>query len=430
MKYPGKKAVNAWAFYDWANSVYSLVISTAIFPIYFNSVTINGNDDQVSFLGLEWTNTALYSYALSFSFLLIAAISPLLSGIADYADRKKTFLRRFCYMGAISCAALYFFDGETTLWLGVLASVLASIGFWGSQVFYNAYLPELAPREKQDKISAKGYALGYIGSSILLIACLIIIEGGFIDKELATRLCFVLVGIWWIGFAQITFLRLPEGKNRKSIKWRNVWNGYNELSKFLKELTKKPQLQRYLLTFFFFSMGVQTIILLATPFGTKELGLDTSKLIITILLIQFVGVAGAYLFAKISKKIGNLNGLKIAILIWMLVCFGAFLMDKNDPYIEYQFYVLGGVVGLVMGGIQSLGRSTYSKMLPIEGEHASYFSFYDVTEKLALVLGTFVYGFMEELTGSMHNSALALGIFFLMALIAIRFVKPIIIAKE
>lgn len=430
MKYPGKKAVNAWAFYDWANSVYSLVISTAIFPIYFNSVTINGNDDQVSFLGLEWTNTALYSYALSFSFLLIAAISPLLSGIADYADRKKTFLRRFCYMGAISCAALYFFDGETTLWLGLLASVLASIGFWGSQVFYNAYLPELAPREKQDKISAKGYALGYIGSSILLIACLIIIEGGFIDKELATRLCFVLVGIWWIGFAQITFLRLPEGKNRKSIKWRNVWNGYNELSKFLKELTKKPQLQRYLLTFFFFSMGVQTIILLATPFGTKELGLDTSKLIITILLIQFVGVAGAYLFAKISKKIGNLNGLKIAILIWMLVCFGAFLMDKNDPYIEYQFYVLGGVVGLVMGGIQSLGRSTYSKMLPIEGEHASYFSFYDVTEKLALVLGTFVYGFMEELTGSMHNSALALGIFFLMALIAIRFVKPIIIAKE
>lgn len=430
MKYPGKKAVNAWAFYDWANSVYSLVISTAIFPIYFNSVTINGNDDQVSFLGLEWTNTALYSYALSFSFLLIAAISPLLSGIADYADRKKTFLRRFCYMGAISCAALYFFDGETTLWLGVLASVLASIGFWGSQVFYNAYLPELAPREKQDKISAKGYALGYIGSSILLIACLIIIEGGFMDKGLATRLCFVLVGIWWIGFAQITFLRLPEGKNRKSIKWRNVWNGYNELSKFLKELTKKPQLQRYLLTFFFFSMGVQTIILLATPFGTKELGLDTSKLIITILLIQFVGVAGAYLFAKISKKIGNLNGLKIAILIWMLVCFGAFLMDKNDPYIEYQFYVLGGVVGLVMGGIQSLGRSTYSKMLPIEGEHASYFSFYDVTEKLALVLGTFVYGFMEELTGSMHNSALALGIFFLMALIAIRFVKPIIIAKE
>lgn len=430
MKYPGKKAVNAWAFYDWANSVYSLVISTAIFPIYFNSVTINGNDDQVSFLGLEWTNTALYSYALSFSFLLIAAISPLLSGIADYADRKKTFLRRFCYMGAISCAALYFFDGETTLWLGLLASVLASIGFWGSQVFYNAYLPELAPREKQDKISAKGYALGYIGSSILLIACLIIIEGGFMDKGLATRLCFVLVGIWWIGFAQITFLRLPEGKNRKSIKWRNVWNGYNELSKFLKELTKKPQLQRYLLTFFFFSMGVQTIILLATPFGTKELGLDTSKLIITILLIQFVGVAGAYLFAKISKKIGNLNGLKIAILIWMLVCFGAFLMDKNDPYIEYQFYVLGGVVGLVMGGIQSLGRSTYSKMLPIEGEHASYFSFYDVTEKLALVLGTFVYGFMEELTGSMHNSALALGIFFLMALIAIRFVKPIIIAKE
>ena len=420
-----KKAQKAWAFYDWANSVYSLVISTAIFPIYYNAVTSDGEFDQIVFLGMEWTNTSLYSYALSFSFLVITLISPLLSGIADYANRKKTFLRRFCYLGAISCGTLFFFDGISTLWIGLLATILASIGFWGSQVFYNAYLPELAPKEEQDSLSAKGYAYGYIGGSLLLMICLVLIQGGFLESGIAIRISFLIVGLWWAGFAQITFKQLPEPKDRKSIKWRNVWNGYEELIKFSKQLMKMSQLQRYLLSFFFFSMGVQTVILLASLFGDKELGLPTASLIGTILIIQFVGIAGAYLFAWISRRIGNLNGLKIAILIWMLICVGAYLMDKNDPNVEYQFYVMGGLVGLVMGGIQSLARSTYSKMLPIKGEHTTFFSFYDVTEKLAIVIGTFAYGFIEEITGSMHNSALSLGVFFLFSLISIQFVKPV-----
>lgn len=415
------KTIRAWTFYDWANSVYSLVISTAIFPIYYSAVTIIDESDKVDFLGRTFTNTALYDYAMALSFLFIAFISPLLSGLADYSSRKKSFLRRFCYLGAISCSALFFFDSISTLWLGLVASMTASVGFWGSQVFYNAYLPEIAHRSHQDKVSAKGYAFGYIGSSILLILCLVLIEGyemfGFPDKGIATRFTFVLTGLWWAGFAQITFKSLPEPEERRSIHWSTLVNGYEELRKFWKSLTHDPKLKVFLAAYFFFSMGVQTVILLASVFGSKELGLESSNLIATILIIQFVGVAGAYLFSMISRKFGNIISLISTVIIWIGICFAAYIMDGNDPNVQYQFYALGGVVGLVMGGIQSQARSTYSKMLPETGEHTTYFSFYDVSEKLAIAAGMFAFGYIEEITGNMHNSALALGIFFIISLV-------------
>lgn len=419
-----KDAVKGWVFYDWANSVYSLVISTAIFPIYYESITQGADTDQVTFLGLDFTNTALYSYALSFSFLLVAGISPLLSGIADYTNRKKSFLRRFCYLGSISCGLLFFFKDVNTLWIAIAATILASVGFWGSQVFYNAYLPELVPRKLQDKTSAKGYAMGYLGGAILLIVCLVIIQGPFIeDTAWATRLCFLLVAIWWLGFAQITFLKLPEESSRKSIHWRTISKGYQELLRVAKSFNEMRHVRVYLISFVFFSMGVQTVILLASLFGKKELGLETSQLILTILLIQFVGIGGSYLFAKLSKKMGNFVALKLAICLWIGVTIAAYSMDGSDPYVAYKFYAMGGLVGLVMGGIQSLARSTYSKMLPKEGEHATYFSFYDVAEKLAIVIGTFSYGLIEELSGSMHQSALTLGLFFIVSLIVLQMVK-------
>ncbi|NEQ49934.1 MAG: MFS transporter [Leptolyngbya sp. SIO3F4] len=420
-----RKTVRAWTFYDWANSVYSLVISTAIFPIYYTALTTSETADpemadQVFLFGFQFTNTALYDYAMAVSFLLIALLSPLLSGVADYSSRKKSFLRRFCYVGAIACMGLFFFDSIDFLLLALLLSMLASIGFWGSQVFYNAYLPEIAPPLKQDRVSAMGFVYGYIGSSLLLILCLVLIEGyemfGFPDKGLATRVAFVLVGIWWVGFAQITFAALPEGEGRKSIHWRSLGNGYRELLHFWRELKERKGLQVYLSAYFFFSVGVQTVILLASVFGSKELGLPSSKLILTILVIQFVGAFGAYLFSVLSGKIGNLRSLMLAVAVWIIICLGAFFMRKDDPYIEAEFYTLGALVGLVLGGIQSLARSTYSKMLPSEGKHTTYFSFYDVSEKLALALGLFLFGLVEELTGNMHNSALVLGIFFLFSL--------------
>lgn len=410
------KVQNAWAMYDWANSVYSLVITSTIFPVYYNSVTKGLNElDYVSFFGFEIINTVLYSYSISFSFLVIAILSPLLSGIADSSGKKLEFMKFFAYLGSVACIGLFFFDSSNIEW-GIICSITASIGYAGSIVFYNAYLPEISEEREYDLLSAKGFALGYIGSVILLIVNLIMIqmphwfgipEGGF-----AARLSFLITGLWWAGFSQITFRFLPKNPYNKKIKREFLLHGYQEIRKVFREVRQIKVMNRFLASFFFYSMGVQTVMYLAATFGDKELGLPGDQLIITILIIQFVAIIGSYLFAFISKKYGNKLSLVIMVLIWTLICGAAYYV-----YTVYEFFALAFVVGLVMGGIQSLSRSTFSKLIPKSTtQHASYFSFYDVTEKLAIVIGTFSYGAIEQLTGSMRNSALSLGIFFLVGL--------------
>ena len=424
LKIGDKKLINAWAFYDWANSVYSLVISTAVFPLYYSAVT---DGKIVSFLGMEWDHPdSLYSYALSFSFLIVAFISPILSGIADYTGSKKKFMKFFCFLGSFSVMSLYFFDGIDTVWIGIVFTVLASIGFWASLVFYNAYLPEVAHPEQQDRASAKGFIYGYIGSIILLVINLVMIQKPDlfgITTALASRISFVMVGLWWIGFAQITFKRLPNDMYNKKPEEDYIWKGFKELKKVAKEFSNYPTLRKFLIAFFLLSVGVQTIILLATIFGSTELGLATIDLIITVLLIQIVAILGAFLFSRLSEKKGNFFALKVTIVIWMIVCFCAFLLHKGLPNVSIYFYSLGAVLGLVLGAIQSLTRSTYSKLLPETEDHATYFSFYDVTEKIAIVLGTFVYGLLYTMTDSMQWSVLCLAIFFLASLIVMSTLK-------
>jgi UMF1 family MFS transporter len=421
-----RKTQNAWAFYDWANSVYSLVISTAVFPIYFESATVAQGREMVTILGFEARNTVIYSYSLSLSFLLVAIMSPLLSGIADYTGKKKRFLQFFCYLGAISCSGLFFFYGRN-IYYGLGLSVLASIGFWGSLVFYNAFLPEVAKPEEQDRLSARGFALGYAGAALLLILNLMMIQMpdvfGLADSGAASRWSFLMVGIWWAGFAQISFRRLPDNPYHRKPGKRWFLKGYEELLKVGRHMRKLKSLRRFLYSFFMYSIGVQTVMYLASLFGKTELGLETSTLIMTILIIQFVGIAGSFLFSFIARKLGNLQALKISIVIWAFICYFAYTMSATDPNVVYKFYFIGGMVGLVMGGIQAISRSTFSKMLPKTHSHASFFSFYDVSEKIAIVAGTLVYGYLIHITGSMKMSALALSIFFIAALILIYRVK-------
>lgn len=419
-----KKLINGWAFYDWANSVYSLVISTAVFPLYYSGIT---EGKIVSFLGMDWEHPdSLYSYALSFSFLVVAFISPILSGIADYTGSKKKFMKFFCTLGSLSVMSLYFFDGIDTVWIGILFTVLASIGFWASLVFYNAYLPEVAHPEQQDRASAKGFVYGYIGSVILLLINLAMImfpETIGISAGMASRISFVMVGLWWLGFAQVTFKRLPGNVYNKKPEKDYIWKGYRELQIVIKELLNYPTLKRFLISFFLLSISVQTIILMAAIFGSSELGLSSTSLIITILLVQIVAILGAVLFSRFSEKWGNITALKVTIAVWMLVCFCAFSLDKSQEYVDIYFYGLGGLLGLVQGAIQTLTRSTYSKLLPETEDHATYFSFYDVTEKIAIVLGTAVYGALNAITGSMQWSVLCLAIFFLASFIILSTLK-------
>ncbi|SFC80026.1 MFS transporter, UMF1 family [Zunongwangia mangrovi] len=417
-----KKLLNAWAFYDWANSVYSLVISSAIFPIFYGALTIlkdsEGNiiDDKVPFLGFDFNNDALISYVTAAAFLVVSGLSPFLSGIADYVGNKKNFLKFFCYLGALSCIGLFWFNLEN-LWFGLLCYFLALIGFWSSLVFYNSYLPDIAFPEQQDKISAKGFSLGYIGSVILLVLCLLMILKyelfGFEDEGLPTRLSFVLTGVWWIGFSQYTYYYLPKGTKKAKLTKNVMFNGFKELRKIWNSLNHNLQLKRYLGAFFVYSMAVQTIMLIATYFGIKELDWgeqdSTTGLIVSILLIQLVAVLGATLTSRIAAKIGNIKALIFINIIWALICVYAYFITTPN-----QFYVAAASVGLVMGGIQSLSRSTYSKMLPENAiDTASYFSFYDVSEKIGIVIGMFMYGLIAQITGSIRNSILFLIIFFI-----------------
>lgn len=402
-----KKVVNAWAMYDWANSSYSLTIVSAIFPTYYTALA----PERVELFGMTFERTALASYSISLSFLVIALLSPILSSIADYKGNKKSFMKFFCYLGAVSCFAMFFFTKEH-IGFGLLCSIISSIGYCGSIVFYNAFLPEIAAEADQDKISAKGFALGYIGSVLQLILCLSFItlndQLNWGLGDFPVRFSFLSVGIWWAGFAQITFRHLPESKNPERRPEHNIFfNGFHELKGVWNQLQHQISLKRFLRSFFFYNMGVQTVMYLAAYFASDVLKLKSGQLIVTILIIQLVAIIGAYLFSIISKKTSNIFAVSVLIFIWIGICVGAYY-----TYTVNQFYLLAFTVGMVMGGIQSLSRSTYSKLLPTTSDTASYFSFYDVCDKIGTVLGTLSFGFVGESLG-MRNAVLALMGFFI-----------------
>lgn len=448
MEQGDKKIIRGWVMYDWANSVYNLVISSAIFPIFYDTVTtkmyksekynIPFSDEAaltaktlgehevvtVNFFGWEISNSALMSFVLSASFLVVAFLSPFLSGIADYRGNKKRFLQFFCYLGALSCMSLYFFTDlmrGNMIELALLSLFIASIGFWNSLVFYNSYLPEIAPPSLHDKISARGFSMGYIGSMVLLILCLVLMKALPEDYQMPAKYCFVLVGLWWIGFAQITYRVLPNTTSDRIREKGYIWKGFAELRKVFKEFRTILRLRRYLTAFFFFNTGVQTVMLMATYFAKKEIDwpinaetgkADDSGLIIAILLIQILGAVGAFIMSRLSSKIGNIRTLMLSLFIWIGVCIAAFYIET-----PFEFYLLASGVGLVMGGVQAMARSTYSKFLPETEDHASYFSFYDATEKIGIVCGTLFFGLMEISFGDIRFSVVSIAFFFVVGML-------------
>lgn len=468
MQTASKKVINGWAMYDWANSVYNLVITTTFFPIYFTAIAKDDkHGDTVTFLGRKFVNASLYDYSLAFAYLLIALSYPIITSIADTRGNKKNFMRFFCYLGGLGCLLLFFFRDVSSLWLGIAAFVMAAMGYVGSLVFYNAYLPEIAAPEDQDRVSARGFSYGYIGSVIMQLigfALVILLP----DSGQATRLTFLLVGIWWVSFAQITFARLPQSSKTFEKNGGNIFkDGFREVGKVYNEVKKMPVLKRFLRGFFFYSMGVQTVMLAATLFGSKLLALPDTNLIITVVIIQLVAVPGAILMSRLSARFGNIKVLMGVIFFWIMICVAAFrtatvaeplqplhqkiavlktgrstaeenknttaiasidaqiaaiekeLAPEQKP-IEYSFYALAVAVGLVMGGIQSLSRSTFSKLMPETKDTASFFTYYDLTEKVAIVIGIFSFGYIGEVL-SMKYSVLSLIVFFAIGILFLYF---------
>jgi MFS transporter, UMF1 family len=410
--------IRAWAFFDWANSAYSLVITVAIFPPYFYSIA----DDMVKIGAFELKDTTLFTWSISLAYLIIAIISPILSGIADYGGRKMYFMRIFTVMGSLACMTMLFFTGMATLWLGVIAFMLATIGFAGGIVFNNAYLPQIASRAFFDRVSAKGYIYGFIGSVILLLINLLVIIKyewfGFSSGKQATPVAFVMVGLWWLGFAQIPFRRLPPDTAPKDEE-NLVTRGYRELRNAWNILRRDRYAKLFLVSFFLYNAAVQAVLFLASTFADKELHFDLDNLILLILILQIVAIGGAWLFSRVSDRLGNRISIGMMLLLWTIICFLAYSVDTG-----LQFYILAGGVGLVMGGTQSLSRSTYAKFLPeATKDNASFFSFYDVMDKTSTVFGTFLFGLVEVLTGNMRTSILALSVCFLLSLIVLYFVR-------
>jgi UMF1 family MFS transporter len=431
MQIAPRKVINGWCLYDWANSAYNLVITSTIFPAYYEAITKNRMpNNEIMFLGRKYVNTALYNYTLGVAFIIVALTSPILSSIADYKGNKKNFMYFFCTMGAVSCMGLYFFapqwsGGETTtlspgaINIGIFLMLISCVSFWGSLVFYNSYLPDLVPEHLRDRISARGYTWGYIGSVILQVLCFIVVFmpdtfgfNNWYDRNfMPPRVSFILVGLWWLIFGYIAIHRLPISSIKERHEKKNVFtNGFLELKKVWSQVKLLPVLRRFLVSFFWYSAGIQTVFLAATQFGAKELNLPTDKLIVTIMIIQLVAIPGAIIISRLSEKFGNIKTLMGTVLVWVAVCASAYFINT-----DIEFYILGAIVGLVMGGIQSLSRSTYSNLMPETKDTASFFSFYDVTEKIALVIGMFSFAYVEELTGSMRNSVVVLMSFFIIS---------------
>lgn len=421
-----KSIQRAWVSYDLANSVYNLVITATIFPIYYNLMSTIKNEqgavihDTIDVMGYAVKNTALYDWVIALAYLIVAFLSPLLSGIADYGGNKKSFMRFFTYLGSMACVSMYFFTADR-IWFGLFMALLACIGFAGSLVFYNAFLPEIADKHEQDKLSARGFAMGYWGSSILLMICLALVmtRSSAEEKISMMRIAFLLCGLWWFGFSHFAFHFLPGHTASNPQPKKRLLKGFQEIRSVARQLRNQKNLLRFLPSFFIYSMGVQTVMLVANHFGSKEIGMEPGELITTILIIQFVAMAGAFVFAYCSKKLGNIPTLKIATIIWAIICAATYLF----VFTSQHFYVVAAFVGLVMGGIQSLSRSTYSKLLPATEDHASYFSFYDVCEKLSIVLGMLVFGLLNQGSDSMRTPILALILFFVAGFLLLQRVR-------
>jgi UMF1 family MFS transporter len=413
-----RRIINGWAFFDWANSAYALVITVAIFPAYFMGKT----DDVVNVLGFRMSDSTLYAWSISLAYLVIAALSPLLSGIADYGGHKKKFMRFFTLLGGLACISLVFFTDMPTLWIGVTGFVLATIGFAGGIVFYNSFLPLIATEDRYDAVSARGFSYGFIGSVILLLVNLAVIMNfrtfGFAEEVDAVRAAFIMVGLWWIGFAQIPLRRLPDDRAQGD-QTNLLAKGYQELRKAARQVAADANTKRFLAAFFLYNAGVQAVLFLATTFAEKELGFSTSSMIGLVLVLQIVAIGGAVLFSGVSRRRGNKFSLMIMLVIWTGICITGYFVRTG-----LDFYLLAAAVGLVMGGIQALSRSTYAKLLPENTpDTASYYSFYDVMDKVSTVTGTFMFGFVEQLTGGMRNSVAALAVFFLVSLSVLAVVR-------
>lgn len=398
--------------YDWADSAFATSILAAILPVYFASLVPEGG------VIIEWgpvsfrtSSSALWAYAVSFSLLVTALTAPILGALADFSSSRKKFLFAFTYVGAALTLMFYFVrHGDYWLCLGIF--VAANIGFAGATPFYNAFLPEIAGEGEIDTVSGKGYAYGYLGGGILLALHVLLITFheafGIGDKSVSIRISLSSVGLWWGLFAIPTFLWVPETvrSQDREAGVSCVSYGFRRFFNTLRGFGRYRDMLWFLIAFLVYNDGIQTVIAMAAIFGKTALGLDTGTLIGTLLMTQFIAWPGAVLFARLARRIGSKNCVMATLMLWMVIVAYAYFIRSS-----IEFWILGGLVGVILGGSQAISRSLYAQLVP-KARAAEFFGFFAVSNKFASIFGPLIFGLITDLSEDPRNAVVSLVVFF------------------
>jgi UMF1 family MFS transporter len=406
-----KKTIFGWCMYDWANSAFATTILAAVLPIYFVSIVPEGGVD-ISILGFTFHAfaTPLWSFSITIAMVIVALSAPVLGAIADYSRAKRQFLIFYTYLGAVFTALLVTV-GYGDYLRASLFFIIALIGFAGGMVFYNAFLPEIAPEGEREYVSGKGFAFGYLGGGILLLLNLLMIEKhgwfGIPDAAWGARLSFLTVGVWWGLFAIPTFRFVRDRKDKVAAKVRYIRHGFKTLADTFRKMRRFTELVKFLISFLIYNDGVQTVIVMAAIFGREELGFEASTLIGCLLMVQIIGFPAALFMGRLAQWIGEKRTIYLCLIVYCIIVIYGFFMSQ-----PWEFWVLGFLVGLVQGGSQAISRSLYSSLLPV-GHSAEFFGFFAIANRFASIFGPLIFGLVAVLTGSIRNSILAIIVFFI-----------------
>ena len=421
-----KKQIFGWLMYDWANSAFVTTVAVGVLPVYFADVVVPSDGFIIG--GTVLSAIDLWGIMLSTVALVVFLLAPVLGAIADISGSKKKFLLSFCYGGSLFGILLYF-CGSGEVWQTMIFFSLAQFGFVGANVFYDAFLSNIAPEEKLDWISGKGYAYGYAGGGLQFGCSLGLVAGhelfGISQAE-ASRLAMTFAGVWWAGFSLFTAYYLKEHKPEEITLKENSFSatviqyvtlGISQTLTTLKKVKQQKHLLIFLIAFMIYNDGVQTVISMGIIYGKQELQLTATTLMVTLLIIQAVAFFGALLFSKLGELTSSKTALMTTLALWSSVVIYAYFIDTTA-----EFLFLGITIGIVMGGSQSLSRSLYSSIIPINAT-AEYFGFYSVFNKFSAIWGPSLFVFIRQLTGSYRNSILSIVFFFIIGMILLAFMN-------
>ncbi|HET7657625.1 MAG TPA: MFS transporter [Bacillales bacterium] len=400
------KEIRSWAMYDWANSAFATTVMAAVLPIYYHDVAAKGLSDA--------TSTAYWGYSQSIGVIIVALLVPVLGTIADYSGAKKKFLGFFAGIGILSSLMLALV-GQGDYLLASLLFILGAVGFSAANVFYDGFLPDIAPKEKMDQVSARGFATGYIGGGLLLLINLMMIMKfswfGIPSKTMATQISFVTVGIWWFLFSIPLFHNVRERNDNKDVAKQGhyVKVSFQRLASTFREINQYKELLKFLIAYWLFNDGIGTIIKMATIYG-RDIGIGTTDLIAALVITQFVGIPCTFLFGWLTQKMTSKRALLLALWVYVLIVLLGFFMTSAT-----HFYILAILVGFVQGGAQSLSRSIYGRMIPAR-KNAEFYGFYGISSKFSAILGPFVFGLTGQLTGSSRLGIFSVVFFFLIGI--------------